>query len=236
MALVLWRFRFGWVGVAVVFVSHMLVLYPTLIANSTWLGPVVRRFAPDGKDLWLTIDDGPAEDTAVILQVLRDANGRATFFVKGESARRHPDMIAAIAGAGSTIGNHSETHPSASFWCLGPRAIATEIDGCSEALAQLLGFAPLIFRAPVGMKNPFVHPLLRKRGMQLIGWSLRAFDAVSDDADAIVRRMTSSVRPGDILLLHQGRPIHSECIRRIVLALTRDGFRFVVPRPDQLVT
>jgi peptidoglycan-N-acetylglucosamine deacetylase len=204
------------------------------MANCTWLGPVIRRFASEGNELWLTIDDGPAADTAAVLQILAEANARATFFVKGTSVRRHPELIAAIDAAGSTVANHSDTHPSARFWCLGPRAIAREIDACSRAIEQLLGTAPRLFRAPVGMKNPFVHPLLRRRGMLLIGWSRRAFDTVSRDADAIVRRATSTVRPGDIILIHQGGDIHVECIRRIVGDLTCRGFRFVIPRFDQL--
>jgi len=232
---VVWWLWSGWLALAVLFTSHMLVLYPTLVANSGWLGPVVRGFRPNGNEVWLTIDDGPHEsDTKAILETLALHGARATFFVKGTNVRANPHLVDLITRSGSTVANHSDTHPSGTFWCLGPTRIAAEINGCNEAIAARTGTMPPWFRAPVGMKNPFVHPLLDRRGMKLIGWSARAFDAVASNADGVVKRITAEAEPGAIILLHQGKPIHAECIRRVVEELSAKGFRFVVPADDQL--
>src|SRR5690349_12495838 len=115
------------VAVLVFVVIPGLLLYGTLVPNAQLLGPVITCFEPDGQEVWLTIDDGPTDDTQEVLDVLRDV--KATFFVKGTLARAHPERIAAIRERGHGVANHSDTHPSGAFWCLGPRAIAREIDG-----------------------------------------------------------------------------------------------------------
>ena len=224
----------------VLFLSHMLVLYPTLSANSQWLGPVVTRFRTTGKEVWLTIDDGPTDDTLAILDLLAGAGARATFFVKGDLAERRPDLLQAITAAGSTVANHSHTHPSGSFWRLGPARIAREIDLCNAAIASALASSARRFRAPVGMKNPFVHPALAARGMRLIGWSARGYDGILLDPDAVAARVLRDATPGSILLLHQGRshqrtPVSALAIGAVVRELKARGFAFVIPDDEQLL-
>ena len=204
--------------------ASALLLYPTLRPNVQWLGPVITCFEPDGNEIWLTIDDGPTGDT---LQVLDALDVPATFFVKGKLAREHPELIRAIVDRGHTIANHSDTHPSATFWCLPPAAIAREIDG---------GVTSKWFRAPVGMKNPFVHPALRRRGMRLIGWSARGFDGVRADVESVVHRIVPRVFPGAIVLLHQGRDTAAACITRVVDELRARGYAFVIPAGERLKT
>jgi peptidoglycan/xylan/chitin deacetylase (PgdA/CDA1 family) len=212
------------IGIGILALSHALLLYPTLRPNVQWLGPVITCFEPEGNELWLTIDDGPTDDTLAILDAL---DVKATFFVKGTLARRQPELIRAIVERGHSIGNHSDTHPSGTFWCLPPRAIAREIDG---------GVSAKWFRAPVGMKNPFVHPALHRRGMRLIGWSVRGFDSVGDDIERVVRRIVPRVFPGAIVVLHQGRAISSRCIARVVGELRARGYSFVIPDDARLKT
>jgi peptidoglycan/xylan/chitin deacetylase (PgdA/CDA1 family) len=221
---VLWMRGAPLAGIGVLALSHALLLYPTLRPNVQWLGPVITCFEPRGKELWLTIDDGPTDDT---LDVLAALDVPATFFVKGALARAHPQHIRAMLERGHTIANHSDTHPSATFWCLPPGGIARQIDG---------GPPSRWFRAPVGMKNPFVHPALRRRGVRLIGWSVRGFDTMGDDIDRIVARIVPRVFPGAIVVLHQGRAISARCIARVVGELRARGYEFVIPDDARLKT
>lgn len=226
-------------AIGVLFASHMLVLYPTLRARSQWLGPVALTFAAREKEVWLTIDDGPdPRDTTEILDILRRHDARATFFVKGSRALAHPELVRAIAEQGHGVANHSHDHPSATFWCLPPNAIRREIDRCNDAIASILGAPPSLFRAPVGMKNPFVHPALAARRMKLVAWSARGFDGVDGfDLDATVDRVLRDAAPGAIVLLHQGVSgadgslSSARCIERILEGLEARGFRCVIP-PD----
>jgi len=213
----LWH-RSPWGAIGVLALSHLLVLYPTLTPNSQWLGPVITRFRTGDRELWLTIDDGPAADTAALLALLAAKRVRATFFLKGKSSDE--DSLRAIREAGHTIGNHSWSHPSGTFWCLGPASISREIDG---------GIPSRLFRAPAGMKNPFVHPALHKRGMRLIGWSVRGFDATRSDIERIAARISRRLAPGAIVVMHQGRDWSLRCIERVIDEAQARGYRFVIP-------
>jgi peptidoglycan-N-acetylglucosamine deacetylase len=191
-------------GLGVVVLSHLLIVYATLVPNCQWLGPVITSFETDRNEVWLTIDDGPAPDTDAIKELLARRNAPATFFEIGV--------------------NHSKTHPAGTFWCLGPRRLSEEIGDARW------------FRAPVGMKNPFVHPILAKRGMRLIGWTVRGFDALGGDVERIVRRIVRGVRPGAIVVLHQGRPHSLRCIERVAEELQARGYEFVIPDDARLKT
>lgn len=235
MLLLLWPYSPA-LAVVILAASHALLLYPTLMPNVSWLGPVVTSFDPQGLQVWLTIDDGPSEDTPALLEALGIRGVRATFFCKGELVRARPDLVQAILAQGHDVANHSQTHPAGSFWCLPPSRIAREIDECNEALRTATGRAAEWFRAPVGMKNPAVHPLLQRRGMRLIGWSIRGFDSVARDASSVTRRILPAVRPGSIIVMHQGRAISLEGITAVVDALSRQGYSFVIPSDDRLKT
>jgi len=216
-------------GIGVLALSHMLLLYPTLRPNAQWLGPVVTRFETERRELWLTIDDGPADDTPALLDLLDLHAARATFFVKGALAEQQPQRIRDIVARGHSVANHSHTHPSATFWCAPPSLVRTEIANCSRALEALTGARPRWFRAPVGHKNSFVHPALAREGMQLIGWTARGYDAVWSDPERVLERMLPHVKPGAILVLHQGRAHSLRVIEHVLTALRERGYAFVIP-------
>ncbi|MGZ8868038.1 MAG: polysaccharide deacetylase family protein [Thermoanaerobaculia bacterium] len=233
IAVLIWSWS-PWAAVGVVMVSHALVLYPTLRANAQWLGPVATRFETQAREVWLTIDDGPTGDTRAILDALEARGARATFFVKGTLAAADVATIREIVGRGHAVANHSYSHPSPSFWCLPPGSIRREIEEGSRILREATGTDPHLFRAPVGMKNPFVHPALGT--MTLVGWSARAFDVTTNDPDTVLRRLLPDIAPGAILLLHQGRPRSVEIISRVVDELQQRGYAFVIPEPGRLKT
>jgi peptidoglycan/xylan/chitin deacetylase (PgdA/CDA1 family) len=217
-----------WLALAVLFVSHMLILFPTLVANSQWWGPVVRRFETPRREIWLTIDDGPNQHTAAVLELLKRFEAKATFFVVGKRAQEFPEAIAKIRAAGHEIGNHTYSHPSGSFWAFKPSHIAAEIDG--------FPIVSPFFRAPAGLKNCWLHPLLEKRGMRLIGWTVRGLDTVSHDPAAVVERIRRKLQPGAVVLLHEGeREFYRHCLEQTLLCLTNEGYRCVLPRPEQLL-
>ena len=224
------------IALGVMALSHALVLWPTLRPNSQWLGPVITRFASSSKEVWLTIDDGPTGDTPALLDALDARNVNATFFVKGSLCAEHPELVRMMRARGHAIANHSQTHPSGAFWCLPPSAIGRQIDQCNTALTIVTSETPRLFRAPVGMKNPFVHPILSRRNMTLIGWSVRGFDAFGDDVERVVRRIVPRVRNGSIIVMHQGRGFSVACVSRVVDELQARGYSFVIPEFDRLKT
>ena len=246
--------------------AHAVILLPIFLPRLDWLGPVITHFepAPDetahrnkpdeqkkeekekekgkGKKVWLTIDDGPDPgDSFVILDLLDRYRARATFFVKGELAEAHPELIREIQSRGHRIANHSHTHPTAFFWCAAPATVERELRACNAAITAAGSERPVLFRAPVGIKSPALHPVLRRLGMRLCAWSIRAYDGVSGfDPTAVETRVIQQLRPGAILCMHQGvrdrsgTPLSPVGIARVLEALERRGYRCVIPDLDHL--
>ena len=221
-------------GVGVLALSHALLLYPTFRPNLQWLGPVVTRFDTPRNELWLTVDDGPTDDTRAVLDLFDRHDVKATFFVKGALAEQHPELVREIVARGHSLANHTQTHPAGSFWCSPPGRVAEEIDLCNRALVHATGTPPRWFRAPVGMKNPAVHPALKRRNMRLIGWTARGFDAVIGDPEQVLARILPNLAPGAIIVLHQGREHSLRVLERVILAGKERGYTFVIPDDAQL--
>ena len=216
----LW-WRHGWrAGVPALLLSHGALAWATLWPRSRWLSPVLTRLPTTRRVVWLTIDDGPSADTIEILDLLDAHAAKATFFLVGQRAAARPDAVREIARRGHTIGNHSATHPQAWFWALPPARMRAEIDRTQAVLAQITGVAPRWFRAVVGMANPFVAAELRRQGLARVAWCARGFDAVAAEPAAVVARMERGLKPGAIVLAHEGAA-HGRNVEILALLLRR---------------
>lgn len=197
--------QLGWrAGLPLLAATHLAALWGVLRPRSTMYGPVLSRLPVADRRVWLTIDDGPSDDTAALLDLLDAHGAKATFFLVGERAAARPGLARAIVERGHGIGNHSQTHPQARFWALGPARMRREIAQCQQTLRAVTGVAPRWFRAVVGHANPFVAAPLRDCGLARVAWDARAFDAVRADPDAVVARLARQLAPGAIVLLHEG--------------------------------
>lgn len=221
------------------FGPDFLLAYHVFVPRAQGLVRMHRRFSTARPEVWLTIDDGPdPEDTPRILELLATHGARATFFVIGENALRHPALVQAIAAAGHEVAHHTHTHPLAMFWCATPAWIRRELDAGLEALRRS-GVTPTRFRPPAGVKNPWLAPALRDRGLTCVGWSARGLEVWGGGAEAVASRVVRGVRAGSILLLHEGpkvpASIRVEAIRQVLEKLREQGYRCVVPAADQLI-
>jgi len=228
-------------ALAPIFLSHVVLLYATLVANCQWFGPVLRSFETNEPELWLTIDDGPSPvHTIALLDVLDRFQARATFFLIGSRAEQYPHLVTEILTRGHEIANHTYTHPSGSFWFAGPGRIAAEIDLCAALLRTAPDRPARFFRAPAGLKNIFVHPELDRRRLELIGWTVRGLDTVRRDPADVAERIVRRIKPGAIVLLHEGQraeknpQFNPRCLELTLSGLAEKGYRCVIPRPEQL--
>ena len=199
-------------------VNHVLLSLAGLLPRCPWLGPNWTRLpaaAAARGEIALTIDDGPDPVvTPAVLDLLDRHGAKATFFCIGTQAARYPELCRDIVRRGHAIENHSQTH-GYGFALLGPRGFLRELQTAQQTLTAITGEPPRFFRAPAGLRNPFLDPVLQRLGLQLASWSRRAYDTRNDDAQAVLRILTRSLRAGDILLLHdrhaaltaQGTPV-----------------------------
>jgi peptidoglycan-N-acetylglucosamine deacetylase len=228
----------GWLwGLYVLFASHLLLVIVTFVPSFQGFGPVLTKYWTTTKTAWLTIDDGPDPwTTPQVLALLQKYGARATFFLIGAKAAKYPELTRMILEEGHTIGNHTQTHPRFSFWRFGPRALAREIDEFEATIASIGVAAPIWFRAPAGLKNPFLHPILAARGLQLVGWSARAFDTQIDDSTRIVERIKRSIVSGTIILFHEGHQptVCLSALEQLLQELTAEHFTLILPLPGEL--
>lgn len=207
--------KIGWlVGFMAVNGFAVLFCWGTLRPRCPWFGPLVTE--TNSAEILLTIDDGPDEDTAAILDLLDAHQTKAVFFLIGEKASRSPDLVREIHRRGHAIGNHTMTHPQATFWAAGPWRTAREIRACQAALTEITGEPPRYFRAPVGHRTLFTHPVTRAFGLEVMAWSCRGYDGVENDPQTVLSRLLPGIKPGAIVLLHQGRPASLEILRGVL--------------------
>ena len=227
-----WRYGAA-VGVPAMLATHAPFWWGALWPKSRVFGPVLTRLATDERIVWLTIDDGPSDDTSAILDALDAHGAKATFFLIGERAAVRPELVREIARRGHGIGNHSSTHPAKWFWALGPSRMRREIAQTQRILIDIVGAPPRWFRAVVGMSNPFVNAVLKANGLARVAWSARGFDGVVSDPARVVARIERSLTPGAIVLLHEGSAHrgNAETIRLLLQRLDALGYRAVVPSP-----
>ncbi|HXQ31957.1 MAG TPA: polysaccharide deacetylase family protein [Steroidobacteraceae bacterium] len=187
--------------------DHALLTAAGLWPRSSLLGANWTRLPPPAagrREVAITIDDGPDPDvTPGLLEILEQRRVRATFFCIGERVAANPELARDIVRRGHAIENHSLRHLYR-FPLLGPRAMADEISSAQRIIESAVGAAPRFFRAPAGLRNPFLDPILARLGLQLASWTRRGFDTVTERPGVVLDRLTRRLEPGDILLLHDG--------------------------------
>lgn len=157
----------------------------------------------DRAPVFLTFDDGPDPvHTPLILDMLDNAGMRATFFVVGELASRRPTLLREVEARGHEVGNHSYSHPHPRL-LRGARARREVIDGAA-AIADILGTAPRLFRAPHGTRNEAMLAEAAEQGEQVVYWDVSAIDWGPLAWPRAIARRLSHVGPGDIVLMHDG--------------------------------
>lgn len=183
----------------------LLCLGAPFFPASRFFLPVISRAVTGTDGVALTFDDGPSpESTPILLDLLARYQLPATFFVVGEKAAQHPELITAILAGGHSIGNHSLRHDY--FLMLRSwRDIQRDIRATQEILRKS-GIVPLVFRPPSGITSPPLQKALAGEKLAVVTFSCRAYDRgnrnIRDLAGKILRRL----RPGHIIMLHDLPP------------------------------
>ena len=209
-------------AVAAIAANHAALTAGGLWPRSRWLGSNWIRLPADAAarhEIAITIDDGPDPAvTPAVLDLLDEHGAKATFFCIGAEARSHPILCREIVARGHSVQNHSDSH-SVRFSLLGPKGMAREIAAAQESLADIVGEAPRFFRAPAGLRNPFLAPVLQRLELQLVSWTRRGFDTVKRVPADVLARLARNLAAGDILLAHDGNAARSADGTAVVLGV-----------------
>ncbi len=231
----LWRWALG-----AVLANHALLTLAGLWPRSHWLGPNWTRLsaaAAARNEIALTIDDGPDPVvTPQVLDILDRYAARATFFCIGEKAVRYPDLCREIVRRGHALENHSQHHRH-TFAFMGYSGLMRELQAAQDTLAAITQ-RPLFFRAPAGLRNPFLDPVLHRLDLRLASWSVRGFDTCIGDAERVKSRLMRGLQAGAILLLHDGNaartakgiPVILEVLPAVLAAAAAANLKLVTLR------
>ena len=180
-----------------------LAAHSFLSPRSQLFGPAFTHGNRQGSLVALTFDDGPNEPyTGQVLDVLEARGVRATFFLVGENALRHPDTVRRQKDLGMEIGNHGYDH----------RVLAgqpepelqRQVALTQRVVQDITAEPPTWFRPPRGFRGPGLFAQTRRCGLAVAEWSNMPRDWTRPGADVIARRVLGKLRPGDIILLHDG--------------------------------
>jgi len=197
----------------------------------SWCAPwavVVRGPTGPTRRVAMTFDDGPhPENTPRILDVLDAHDARATFFLQGEMADRHPKIVREIARRGHQIGNHGYAHQDAR--AVASRVYVADVLRAQTAIEDILGQTlPRIFRPPFGNIAPASMLALLRRRFCFIFWSLDSRDSFIADAPALVSHIgRQRIDPGCIMLFHDDYRRTAEALAELIDIVKERGMSLV---------
>lgn len=166
-----------------------------------WTGPYITHAADRQPFVAITFDDGLNGDTTrALADILHEHGARATFFVVGRTLHDQAPLARRMVEQGHLLANHSNTHPRASWTDLRYR----QVDDGQQAFKQEMGVCPRFFRPPWGVQTPFLNAAVHRAGMQTVMWDVEVADWDVRDPAELAERVLRRVRPGSIILLHDG--------------------------------
>lgn len=213
-----------------VIISVLLIMSFLIVASFRidW-GIYVRSYCREKREgersIMITFDDGPhPENTSKVLDLLKEKNVKALFFLIGEKAIDNPQVVRRIADEGHLIGIHSLRH-TPEFTIASKRSVKNDLIATKKILEELSGKEIKLFRPPFGVTNPSIGRAVRELGLVSVGWSIRSFDTVaSSDIEKVMKRVRKGLHNGAILLLHDRLPLSSLLLKEILDYLDNQGY------------
>ncbi len=176
----------------------------------------------------LTFDDGPhPKNTPRVLDVLRQYNVKALFFIIGKNIRGNEDLVKQIISEGHRIGNHSFSHHG--FIDLWPVKKVTNDFAKCQMLIDGFQSTQKIARPPYGVTTPNLAKAFKKLGLISIGWSIRSYDTNITNIQKIQKRIMSKLKPGAIILLHDRLAYMPELLNSIIPEIEKQGYTIANP-------
>lgn len=186
--------------------------------------PVKKSFDKEKKLIAFTFDDGPHyEITKQILDAFDEYNGSATFFMQGLNVERYPDIVREVYQRGFELGNHSYDHPM-DLTRGDKNYLFEQIYGTNDLMFKVAGNDAKLFRPPFGLYNAFVEESLNPK---ISLWTVDTLDWQSRDANKIKDIVLSTVKPGDVILMHDLYPSTLQAVKELLPILHEQGYEFV---------
>jgi peptidoglycan/xylan/chitin deacetylase (PgdA/CDA1 family) len=190
-------------------------------------GDIAYRNGPARREVAIGFDDGPYPDTPAFVRMLERSHATATFFMIGRQiTSTYRETMLHELRAGDVLGDHTYTHPDMTRTS-DPRG---QLEKTLAAIRVQTGYTPCVFRPPYGDTNASVIHIASSLGLATVGWDVDPSDYTQPGTGAIVQRVLAQVRPGSILISHDGGGPRGQTLAaypRIIAALHKRGYRVV---------
>ena len=174
----------------------------------------------------LTFDDGPSPFDDRLLQILKDNDAKATFFLIGNKVAANPAGAKRIADAGMEIGNHTWEHPNMAT--LPMEDIAAQFSKANDAITAATGRAPTLYRPAGGLSTDAVRQTASTFGLAEILWDVIPFDWANDSNTAATRSLLmTQIKPGSVVLFHDTYSSTVDLVYQFIPVLKANGYRMV---------
>ncbi len=198
------------------------------IARTLKATPFVRMAGSQTRSVALTFDDGPGPFTQRILDTLKRYDAQATFFTLGFQLGQFPLPLQRAVAEGHAIGDHTWNHKDLTK--LGPRAATEELSDQAAEMQRVGLPRARLFRPPYGAFDKQALRIARREGMLTVLWSVDPGDYAAKQPKALRDAVLANVRPGSIVLMHDGggdRDVTARALPLILRALKQRGYRMV---------
>ncbi len=178
------------------------------------------------KCIALTFDDGPGPYTDRLLQILKDNDAKATFFLIGNKVAANPAGAKRIADAGMEIGNHTWEHPNMAT--IPQEDIAAQFAKANDAITAATGRTPTLYRTAGGLSDDVVRQTAGRFGLAEILWDVIPFDWANDSNTAATRSMLMTyIKPGSVVLFHDTYSSTVDLVYQFIPVLKANGYHLV---------
>lgn len=215
------------VGVIIVGLLLFLVWASADIGSNIYLKTRCKGRTTD-KVVALTFDDGPDGDmTPRVLDILKEYNLKATFFLIGKRVNANPQIVSRMYREGHIVANHTNSHEGI-FPLSGSNVVEQEIEETNKVLAFVVGKRTKLFRPPFGVTNPIIGRVVTRKGLTTIGWSIRSLDTISSRSrNEVCEKVVRNLHPGAIILLHDVCKDADTLLNMLIPMIQEQGYQIV---------
>ena len=194
-----------WWYIATFLIASLMVAWGCYFIQSGFFVKALYSGDPDQKEIAITFDDGPHENTPVLLDILASNQVKAAFFCIGKNIPGREKIINRILDEGHVIGNHSYSHSNMiDLWPL--NRLIDDVTRAENEILKTTGKKVKLFRPPYGVTTPLIARMVKKKKYTVIGWNVRSYDTSIKSQDKLLKRIFRLMKNGSIILLHDSTP------------------------------
>jgi peptidoglycan-N-acetylglucosamine deacetylase len=205
----------------------VIIFWGCINVSSDFFIKIVCKANTDKKEIAISFDDGPTENyTKDILEILKAAQVKATFFCIGNRIAGNETILKQVHADGHIIGNHSYSHH---FWfdMYPAKKMQEDLQQMDTEMERVTGLKPKLFRPPYGVTNPNLAKAIKNGGYTPVGWSVRSMDTMIKDGKKLLDKINEGIKPGAVFLFHDTSKTTLDILPEFIKEVKNRGYNII---------